>query len=105
MQHMTTSEAPHGWFNAITTDPSRAVAHRTGLAASTITRAANADNPPPAVVVAIARAYGFDPVRALVLSGFLEPEEADGHGVDSALASAPRAALLYELLRREHAQG
>ncbi|WP_459612541.1 hypothetical protein [Corynebacterium urogenitale] len=98
---MSSYTAPHGWLNAITTAPSRAIATRTGLAASTITRAANADNPPPAVVVAVARAYDYDPVHALVMCGFLEPEEAKGHGVDSALAAAPSAALLHELLRRE----
>ena len=99
---MSTTTAADGWLQSITSEPSRAIAARTGLAHSTITRAANTNTPPPGVVVAVARAYDYDVLRALVLTGFLTPDETTGHGMDTALQHAPTAMLLHELLRREH---
>lgn len=101
MQRMSDLPASSSWLNAITTDSHREVAKRVGVAASTITRAVRADNPPPNVVAAVARSYGFDVLRALVLAGFLEPEEVEGYGLDSAVDRAPSALLLHKLLERE----
>lgn len=102
MHHMSTTSAAGGWLQTITLDSSRVIADRTGLSASTITRAANADTPPAGVVVAVARAYEFDVLRALVLSNFLSPAEVASYGLDSAIKKAPSAMLLHELLEREH---
>lgn len=89
------------WLATITTDSARTIAKATGLSHTTISRAADNTTPPPAVVVAVARAYGANPVTALAQTGLLTTAEAEPFSGAHELRTVPSAVLLQELLRRE----
>ncbi|MCG7241453.1 MULTISPECIES: hypothetical protein [Corynebacterium] len=89
------------WLDAITTDSARTIAKATGLSHTTISRAADNPTPPPAVVVAVARAYGYNPVEALSRTGLLTPIEARPVTSEANLRRVSTRVLLQELLRRE----
>lgn len=93
------------WLDAITTDSARTIAKATGLSHTTITRASKAATPPPAVVVAVARAYGYNPVEALSHTGLLTPAEARPTTGEASLRHVSTRVLLQELLRREAGDG
>lgn len=92
------------WLEAMTTDSARAIAKLTGLSHTTITRASKTATPPPGVVVAVARAYGHNPVVALSKTGLLTPDEARPCSHEHELRGFSKKVLLQELLRREAAQ-
>lgn len=92
------------WLEAMTTDSARTIAKLTGLSHTTITRASKAATPPPGVVVAVARAYGHNPVVALSKTGLLTPDEARPCSHERELRGFSKKALLQELLRREAAR-
>lgn len=89
------------WLDAITTDSARTIAKATGLSHTTISRAADNPTPPPAVVVAVSRAYGYNPVEALEHTGLLTPAEARPITGEASLRRISTRVLLQELLRRE----
>lgn len=89
------------WLDAITADSARTIAKATGLSHTTISRAAGNPTPPPAVVVAVARAYGYNPVEALSRTGLLTPIEARPVTGEASLRRVSTRVLLQELLRRE----
>lgn len=89
------------WLDAITADSARTIAKATGLSHTTISRAAGNPTPPPAVVVAVARAYGYNPVEALSRTGLLTPLEARPVTGEASLRRVSTRVLLQELLRRE----
>ena len=89
------------WLDAITTDSARTIAKATGLSHTTISRAADNPTPPPAVVVAVARAYGYNPVEALAHTGLLTPAEARPITGEANLRRISTRVLLQDLLRRE----
>ena len=89
------------WLDAITTDSARTIAKATGLSHTTISRAADNPTPPPAVVVAVARAYGYNTVEALAHTGLLTPAEARPITGEANLRRISTRVLLQELLRRE----
>lgn len=101
MKHMN---ATLNWLQRITHDSSRDVEQRTGISHTTIARAAKADQPPAHIVLAVARAYGYNVLDALRYAGILAPEETAGRGAGAALSAYPSEALLYELLKREQAR-
>lgn len=89
------------WLDAITTDSARTIAKATGLSHTTISRAADNPTPAPAVVVAVARTYGYNPVEALARAGLLTTAEARPTTSEASLRAISSRALLQELLRRE----
>ncbi|MFW9097725.1 hypothetical protein ACOJAM_08650 [Corynebacterium striatum] len=93
------------WLDAITTDSARTIAKATGLSHTTISRAADNPTPPPAVVVAVARAYGYNPVVALSRTGLLTQQEAQPYTGEHDLRTISRRVMLQELLRREAGDG
>lgn len=98
------------WLHQITHDTTRNIAHNIAtttagtISHTTINRAAQSDNPPAHIVVAVARAYGYSPVRALQLAGILTEEEAQPYTAHTALRNVPSIVMLQELAHRE-AQG
>lgn len=93
--------AKRTWLEHITQEPSRDVEKATGISHTTITRAARAEQPPAHVVIAVARAYGYNTVTALCHAGILTPEEVAPITCNNPLQTIPSTALLQELLRRE----
>lgn len=73
------------------------MAHTTTYA----TGKSNKTQPPPSVVVAVARAYGYNPVEALSRTGLLTPIEARPVTGEANLRRVSTRVLLQELLRRE----
>lgn len=96
---MTNETTP--WIQRISSDSARTIAKNTGLSHTTISRTADNPTPPPAVVVAVARAYGYNPVTALAETGLLTHDEAQAFDGRQALNMVSSRALLQELLRRE----
>lgn len=91
------------WLHRITTESHRNIATAIGGSVShtTIARAATSDTPPAHLVVAIARAYGTDPVQALQWAGILTPEETQRYSAAPSLRTVPSLVMLQELARRE----
>lgn len=100
-----TEEYTPNWLDAITTDSARTIAKATGLSHTTISRAADNPTPPPAVVVAVARAYGYSPVDALYRAGLLTQQEAQPYTGEHDLRTISSRVMLQELLRREAGDG
>lgn len=102
LHHMDTN--PTSWLDRMTTDSHRAIAQATGLSHTTISRAASTATPPPAVVVAVARACGYNPVDALYHAGLLTQQEAQPYTGEHDLRTISSRVMLQELLRREAGQ-
>lgn len=89
------------WLDEITTDSMRQVAELSGISHSTISRAVADEVPPPHVVIAIARAYGHNPVQALHSAGILTDAEIRPYDATGDLRMATTRALLQQALQRE----
>jgi transcriptional regulator with XRE-family HTH domain len=79
------------------------IAERTGIPESTISRwLSDKAEPRPKQVVAVARAYGQNPVEALVAAGYLEDGEINvpSEPTDLSLRSFTTLSLSKEMVRR-----
>lgn len=89
------------WYRAtVGGDTTNAVANRSGLVGSTLDRQLKADSLRPESAVAIARAYGADPVDALVAVGLLTAEEVARRGSRVVLAELTDRMLADEVWDR-----
>lgn len=101
------AENTSNWLHQITHDTTRSIADTIAanlggsISHTTISRAASSNNPPAHIVVAVARAYGTHPVRALQLAGILSEEEAAPFTATTTLRDVPSLVMLQELARRE----
>jgi hypothetical protein len=85
------------WFERVTNGAShRAAAAAVDMSNATVSRWFKIDQPPADGVVALARAYGADPIEALIAIGILEPEE-----YPRTVREVNSYELLQELMRRE----
>lgn len=81
-------------------DTLRTASEKIGLAHSTITRQLSRDTLTPQAVIALCRAYDRKPVDGLVETGYLQPWEIEGVGVEAALDKATNKQLLGAVMRR-----
>lgn len=81
-------------------DSYRAAAEKVGTNGSTITRQLNKEHLSPEMVIALCRAYGRKPVDGLVETGYLQPWEIEGVGIDAAIDQATNKQLLDGIMRR-----
>jgi transcriptional regulator with XRE-family HTH domain len=92
------------YLSAITDgQPGARIAERTGIPESTISRwLSDKAEPRPKQVVAVARAYGQNPVEALVAAGYLEEGEIDvaSKPTDLSLRAFTSLAISREMVRR-----
>jgi transcriptional regulator with XRE-family HTH domain len=92
------------YLSAITDgQPGARIAERTGLPESTISRwLSDKAEPRPKQVVAVARAYGQNPVEALIAAGYLGEGEIDvpSKPTDLSLRAFTTLALSKEMVRR-----
>ena len=79
------------------------IAKRAGIVGSTLQRQLDGDRVSGETVIAVARALNLNPVRALVDSGVLTPEDASHGKAQVALRAASDLELARELLRRAEA--
>lgn len=88
------------WLELITTDPRRVIAERAGVSLSTINRLAATDKPLAETVLAVARAYEYPAVNALINAGIIDRHDVVVHARCEGLGEYTDAQLLHELLRR-----
>lgn len=81
-------------------DTLRAASQKIGLAHSTITRQLSRNTLTAPAVIALCRAYGRKPVDGLVETGYLQPWEIEGVGIDAAIDQATNKQLLDGIMRR-----
>ncbi|MGN0096243.1 MAG: hypothetical protein ACI38U_09275 [Corynebacterium sp.] len=81
-------------------DSYRAAAEKVGTNGSTITRQLAKEHLSPEMVIALCRAYGCKPVDGLVETGYLQPWEIEGVGIDTAIDQATNKQLLDGIMRR-----
>lgn len=88
MVHMETNTLTE-WVHAITGGaPTRSIARRISASHTTIARYLAAGRMPAEMVMELARAYGVNPIDALMQLGFISADEA------TARATEPRTALM-----------
>lgn len=90
----------HEWFAKVTSDSVRSVARTVGLPPRTLATQLEKGRVSPENVIAIAMAYDIHPVRALVDTGYLEPQYAQAVDPMTALQSVSEEQLAEEVLRR-----
>ncbi|MGO1992250.1 MAG: hypothetical protein ACTH2Y_10540 [Corynebacterium sp.] len=83
-------------------DSYRAAAEKVGTNGSTITRQLAKEHLSPEMVIALCRAYGRKPVDGLVETGYLQPWEIEGVGIDQAIDQATNKQLLDGVMRRSN---
>ncbi|QRY62698.1 helix-turn-helix transcriptional regulator [Gordonia sp. PDNC005] len=89
------------WLAAtIGVDSQRAAAIKVGVPQSTISRQLARRKLDAELVVSLARAYGVPAGQALIDTGYLEPADLRGVGVQQALGRATNHQLLEEIMRR-----
>ena len=89
------------WIDDLIGDDSlRTASEKIGLAQSTITRQLSRNTLTAPAVIALCRAYGRKPVDGLVETGYLQPWEVEGVGIDAALDKATNQQLLGAVMRR-----
>lgn len=81
-------------------DSLRTASEKIGLAQSTITRQLSRNTLTAPAVIALCRAYGRKPVDGLVETGYLQPWEIEGVGIDQAIDQATNKQLLDGIMRR-----
>lgn len=84
----------------IGTDSLRTASGKIGFAQSTITRQLSRNTLTPQAVIALCRAYGRKPVDGLVQTGYLNPWEIEGVGIDAALDQATNDQLVKQIMKR-----
>ena len=77
------------WLDELVNPDTRAkAAAKAGYAQSTISRQLSREHLRPETVIALARAYGRNPIIALVETGYLHDYETEGVGIPYALQKA-----------------
>lgn len=89
------------WVDHVTNGASaRAIAAAIGGSNTTVARWSREENVPAEGAVAVARAYGADPIEALCAAGYLTDDDLVGAEVVGGLRGATTLQLVEELLRR-----
>lgn len=81
-------------------DTRREASKRAGMSESTLSRQLSRGTLRPEMVIALCRAYDRKPVDGLVETGYLQPWEIEGVGVEAALDKATNKQLLGAVMRR-----
>lgn len=81
-------------------DTRREASKRAGMSESTLSRQLSRGTLRPEMVIALCRAYNRKPVDGLVETGYLQPWEIEGVGVEAALDKATNKQLLGAVMRR-----
>ena len=89
------------WLELMSGETRRSMALRIGQTPSTFNRNVGT----PEVLIAVSRAYGFNPVEALIAGGIVTRDEANAFGSAAALKDVSEKELLLEMLRRVEAGG
>lgn len=98
MIHMTEHKE---WFEALTKNASgRAAADLADIAPATMNRQLARNTLSAETVIALARAYGRSPVRALLETGYLFPEEAGMPSPEELLQSLSDQQVIADVARR-----
>ena len=89
------------WFNSTVGDDTiNAAASKANVNQPTLNRRLKSGELTAELVISIARAYGANPVQALIETGYLDTDEARGTVTISKLADASDQELMQEMLRR-----
>ena len=89
------------WFNSTVGDDTiNAAASKANVNQPTLNRRLKSGELTAELVISIARAYGVNPVQALIETGYLDTNEARGTVTISKLADASDQELMQEMLRR-----
>lgn len=89
------------WYESLVGDASEnAVAMKAGVNQRTLNRQIKRGRLGPEVVVAIAQAYGYDVLDALVIAELITPEQIEAHGIRAALKAASDRELADEVWGR-----
>lgn len=92
------------WYRSLVDEAAvNAVAEKSGLVQSTLSRQVRSGSLSHETVVAVARAYGADVLDALIITGLISPDDIRRHGVNKTLQAALDIELAAEIMRR--AQG
>lgn len=83
-------------------DTRRTASSKAGMAESTLSRQLSRGTLRPEMVIALCRAYGRKPVDGLVETGYLQPWEIEGVGIDQAIDQATNKQLLDGVMRRSN---
>ncbi|MEH6802660.1 MAG: hypothetical protein V7697_06570 [Rhodococcus erythropolis] len=98
---MTRGERTHQWLEAVVGDDSnRLTAKKSEIEQSSLLKRRKSFRVTADDVIAIARAYGKEPVQALVDTGFLSEVEVKGSNIVSNIAELSDLVLLSEIKRR-----
>lgn len=98
MIHMTEHKE---WFEALTENASgRAAADLADIAPATMNRQLARNTLSAETVIALARAYGRSPVRALLETGYLRPEEVGMPSPEELLQSLSDQQVIADVARR-----
>ena len=89
------------WYNATTAgDTVNAVAAKSGLVGSTLSRQLKSETLTPESIVAVARAYKADPIEGLIISGLITEADVSLHGAEALLESLTDRMIANEVWRR-----
>lgn len=88
------------WLEGLTSDTTNGAAEKAGITPATLFRQLSRGRISAENVIALSRAYGKKAGDELVRTGFLEPEDIEGVGVESALRLATSRQVLDEIDRR-----
>jgi DNA-binding transcriptional regulator YdaS (Cro superfamily) len=89
------------WLRAVVgADSHQAVSSKLGMSPSTVGRWMRCGRVPAGGALAIARAYGADPVSALLASGHITLRDLQSGALQNAVSIAPTSLLVAELQRR-----
>lgn len=83
-------------------DTRRTASSKAGMSESTLSRQLSRGTLRPEMVIALCRAYGRKPVDGLVETGYLQPWEIEGVGIDQAIDQATNKQLLDGVMRRSN---
>lgn len=81
-------------------DTRRTASSKAGMSESTLSRQLSRGTLRPEMVIALCRAYDRKPVDGLVETGYLQPWEIEGVGIDAAIDQATNKQLLDGIMRR-----
>lgn len=81
-------------------DTRRTASSKAGMSESTLSRQLSRGTLRPEMVIALCRAYNRKPVDGLVETGYLQPWEIEGVGIDAAIDRATNKQLLDGIMRR-----
>lgn len=89
------------WYKRVTGgDTTNAVASKSGLVGSTLSRQLKADTLAPESIVAIARAYDVDAIEGLIIAELITEDDVRRHGTVALLETLTDRAIANEVWRR-----